>query len=459
MPSLATEALAGKPTHGWSLGLRSALPLLVWLAALAVATNTGWILAYRILYAFTFLLVIGLVWSAGSVFSVSVQRQPVGAVLHVGDTLAERILVRNRSWLPQMWTALEDGSDLPLHHLRQVLTYIGPRSERVFTLRSPCLRRGRYHLGPSLLSAGDPFGILCASRVTGTIASLVIYPRLFGLENLGLDGRLLQSEAVRSHRASDPTAQVSTIRQYQPGDTFSHIHWRSSARQGNLMSKEFEETPGGNVWVVLDLQREVQAGALLDWPSNGETLRPRRAAWPLLEPATAEYAVSMAASLAAYFLRHDRPVGLLAQGADPCLIQPDRGSRHLSRILDLLSVVQADGRLPLATLLATQQHNFSHFDTVCLVTPSDDEQWASAAHALALRGMRIIAILIDRSTFGGHAPFQGHGSPAQPLHAQPADQAGVSHGPSIASAVAARRLPFCLLKRDQHPEELRLVLP
>ncbi|MHB0878718.1 MAG: DUF58 domain-containing protein [Anaerolineae bacterium] len=411
--------------------LRNALPFIIWVAALILAFNSGWVMAYRILYLFTILIVIGLVWSGGAVLSLSVEREPAARMLHVGDMLSERVTIRNRSILPQMWVAVDDDSDMPHHLLRQVLSYIGPRSSRQFLLRTVALRRGRYHLGPTVLTGGDPFGIFRTRRRIGSGASVVVYPRVYALESFGVLAGVLQADTRRMRRSSDPTTDVSSVREYRPGDEFRRIHWLSSARQGRLISKEFEHSPGGDVWIVLDMQGKAQAGSLLKLAPAGEFAPLDPAGWPEIEPATEEYAVSMAASVAAHFLRADRAVGFVSNEEAPYVSMPDRGERQLARILDRLAVARADGRLPLQRVLEREAHRFRRFDTVVTITPSDDEGWLYAAQNLALRGIRVLAVVVDRASFD--------------------ERIG---GGRLSQSVSAHGLPVCPIEKGQRPDEV-----
>jgi len=416
------------------LRVHNSLPFLVWLVALGLALNSGWPVAYRLLYLFTFLIVASLVWSSSTVWALSVERQVMGRELHAGDTLVERFCIRNRSYLPQLWVVLEDRSDLPLRAMKQVVDHIGPRSERNFTSRTLCLRRGRYHLGPTTLNSGDPFSILESSRQANTEDVIIVYPRVFHLDPSRLLAGLLEAESRRSRRSLTTSTDVSTIRDYQPGDALHTIHWLSTAAQGRLISKEFEQTPGGNVWILIDMQRGVHAGSLLSPATHtDEPFVFRREKWPLLEPSTEEYAVSMAASLATYFLRTDRAVGLAAYSSSRVLLQPDRGERHRTHLLEVLAVLTSDGDTPFSRAIELETHNFRRHDTVILITPADDDAWVGAAHSVALRGIEVLAVNIDRQSFGGKEPAA-----------------------NIAALLSARRIPFCVMRKDQRPDE---VLP
>jgi uncharacterized protein (DUF58 family) len=57
------------------------------------------------------------------------------------------------------------------------------------------------------------------------------------------------------------TTNVAGVREYAPGDSFNRIHWPSTARAGRLIVKEFELDPTADIWLFLDMQREVQAGS------------------------------------------------------------------------------------------------------------------------------------------------------------------------------------------------------
>jgi len=413
--------------------LRNALPFLVWIVSFSIALNSGWVLAYRILYLFSILIAFGLVWSGGAIWSLALTREPLGRILHAGDTFSERLVIANRSLLPQMWVAVEDSSNLPMHAMRQVLSYIGPRSRRQFLLRTRCLRRGRFTLGPVTLTGGDPFGIFRTRRQVGPTHKIVVYPRIFHLDSFGVVTGLLQTEARRLRRSLDPTTDASSVRDYYPGDEFRRIHWPSSIRQGRLIAKEFEHSPGGDIWVVLDMERSVQAGYLFDYSEAAEHSAIHEA-WPLLDPSTEEYGVSVAASVAAYYLRSERAVGFLTYGSSRIVMQPDRGERQLARILDALAVVRAEGRLPLGQVLQREARGFKRFDTIVVITPSEDQEWVAAAHALTLSGVRPLPVVLERATFAGGAPSR-----------------------EVQRLLASRHLAFCPLANGQRPDEIACV--
>ena len=120
-----------------------------------------------------------------------------------------------------------------------------------------------------------------------------------------------------------------------------------------------------------------------------------------LAPTTEEYGVSIAASLARYFLRRGRAVGFVSAGQQLALIPPDRGGRQLGKILEALAMLKADGDMPLRGLVETQARHLPRGSTAILITSSVRDEIVLVADYLSRRGLRPVAIILDAASFGG----------------------------------------------------------
>ena len=385
--------------------LRSVLVLGI--ACLIGALVSGREVFYQLTYALVAMLVLSLFWAWTGVGWLRFSRQTRVRRAQVGKPLDERMAVRNTGRLPKLWLEVKDQSSLPGHHASFVVSNLAAGSDRGWNVRTTCLERGRFTLGPVTLTSGDPFGLFRVSRTIPATSSVVVYPATVDLRMFPLPiGHLPGGDALR-RRTHYVTTNASGVREYAPGDGFNRIHWPSTARRDRLIVKEFELDPLSDVWVVVDMHRDVHYDAgTQEWRKQVQALdslppwsrKPRRIELP---PSTEEYAVTAAASIAQYFLRHDRALGLVAVGQRREVIQADRGERQLNKILETLAVLHARGDFGLREVLTAEAMGLSRGTTLIIVSSSVDTRWAVVARHLDRTGLQVVAVLIDPQTFGG----------------------------------------------------------
>jgi uncharacterized protein (DUF58 family) len=214
-------------------------------------------------------------------------------------------------------------------------------------------------------------------------------------------GYLPGGEALH-RRTPYVTASVAGVRDYAPGDSLNRIHWASTARTGRLISKEFELDPLADVWIFLDMYEPAHAAQPWSVASDDRELPwldKKREHWEL-PPSTVEYGVTIAASLAQHYLRSDREVGFLSYADRREVVMPDRGERQLSRLMELLAVIEPAGRVPLPQVLATDGANLARHTTLVVITASTDSRWVTVLRGLRSRGVHGVAVLMAGQTFG-----------------------------------------------------------
>lgn len=377
----------------------------LWLIALLAALSTGNPLFFSLTYLFTTLLLFSFLWAWLNVNLVRVTRQIRSRYVHAGEFAEERFVIENTSRLPKLWIEIKDNSDLPNHRASRVISNLGGQRQQSWPVRTPCYQRGRYTLGPVTLSSGDPFGLFLFKKELPRFTShLIVYPMTVDLPNFQPPvGEQTGGEAVH-RRTHYVTTNVSTIRDYVFGDSLNRIHWPSTARTGRMMVKEFELDPMADVWIFLDLEKKVQAGLTR---SQFKPAPMPQVPWEKLPdfelmPNTEEYSVVAAASISQHFLRQNRAVGFItyANGAHRELAQGDRGERQMSRINEILAVIEAQGTIPLAEVLAAEAMRFGRNTTLIIITPSTNLEWVAATRHLINRGVRVTAVIIDPGSFG-----------------------------------------------------------
>ncbi len=367
------------------------------IACFVVAQGTSIPLFFYLFYLLLALLVLAYVWSWSNLQGVTVKREVGTRRAQVGEEARERLVIDNNWPTPKLWIEVQDHSDMPLHGSGFVV-YLPGSERRRWTTRTPCTLRGKWRLGPVTIYSGDPFGIFRLGRTIDATSDVIVYPATVELPGFRLPSAELPGGADVRTRTFHVTPNVATIRDYVPGDSFNRIHWRSTARTGRMMVKEFELDPTADVWIVVDMHERVQAVS-----EEQRTLyHDRRLNRHIQVPeSTEEYIVTAAASIARHLLNGNRNVGMLAWGQHREIIPPEREARQLYKILESLAVLRAQGTHSLGEVLMAEAPQFTRSSTMVVVTSSVDPVWVTSLQHLLYRGIQAVVVLVDPQTFGG----------------------------------------------------------
>lgn len=275
------------------------------------------------------------------------RRVPQGVC--AGDLLVANVTLTNRRRRIGSWAVVVEDQihregdgrrERPLKpHV--LFPYLPARQERKAAYRGRLVRRGRYRLGPLRLSTRFPFGLLSRTVVVGGTETLTVLPRL-GRLTQGWAARRLEafSGAHRRERRHGLEGDFYGLRSWRSGDCRRWIHWRSSARRGELLVRQLEQPRNRDLSVVLDLWQPPRPS-----PEQYDNV---------------ELAVSFAATVLAELCRKGGSTLHLAL-ADPqpaCLSGP-ASAALLQGMMERLAVVEAqsDDRLP-----ETLAHAFPQLD-------------------------------------------------------------------------------------------------
>lgn len=367
---------------------------------------------FHLAYVFIGLLVGAFIWSWLAVNWVRIGRQTLAQKAQVGRYFDEQFAVSNRGFFPKLWLEVRDHSSLPGHQASHIVPTMLPRRNYRWEAHTLCTQRGVFTLGPLTINSGDPFGLFQFPRHINATSRMIVYPATVPIYEFASPiGRLSGGQAVR-RRTYEVTTNAAGIRDYAPGDALNRIHWKTSARRGKLYVKEFELDPLSDIWVFVDFDRKsavaahgvahrVQGGGAWKLPSNTE-----------------EYVVTCAASIAEYYIDKDRAVGMAAYTPYREIIQPDRGDRQLSNILEVLALAKSETSMSLMQMLAIEGSLITRGNTLVIVTASLDDVWLNEAQALKRKGLHIVAVLIDASSFGGRGDFMATQAKAEGIGIQ-----------------------------------------
>jgi len=219
-----------------------------------VAWLAGWRLGWQelmvaaaacvVLLAVTALFVLG-----RAVVSIDIRLDPPRVV--AGDTSAGQVTVLNDSGR----RTLPFQIDLPVGHDMAAFSVgslsPGERVEELFVI--PTERRGVIPVGPARSIRGDPLGLFHREAASSAAHELIAHPHTIALSPFGA-GLLRDLEGLTTKDLSSSDLAFHGLRDYAPGDERHHIHWRSTARTGRLMVRQFLDTRRSTLCVVVDGQ-------------------------------------------------------------------------------------------------------------------------------------------------------------------------------------------------------------
>src|ERR1035437_1263112 len=225
---------------------------------------------------------------------------------HVGDDLRTTYSISNASGLPKPWLEVYNPTDLPVPLPGRAL---GLRSwaQRSWVAIVPLTRRGTFCIEPMIVRTGDPFGFFEAAATVGRPTIVTVFPRVLPLPRWRLPNAYLEGTHSAPERTLQTTPLATTVRPYAPGDSFNRIHWRSTARTGEIQVKEFDLEQTADLWLFVDLEAEVHTG-------EGDE-------------STVEEAMRVAASIVHDALLENRAVGLTTSGHRLVSLSPHPGAR------------------------------------------------------------------------------------------------------------------------------------
>ena len=379
---------------------RNALYILL-IVSLLTGLFTGRALFFNLAYLLAAVMVISLIWAWLSVRGIALGRSTRTRRSQVGRIFRESFRVRNTNLLPKLWLEIRDHSTLPGHRASHVVPTLFSRGNYQWDVETTCVARGEYQLGPLTVISGDPFGFFLTPRRINVTERVIIYPMTVAVNDFILPMGFLSGGDAQRHLTHQVTTNASSIRPYVTGDSMNRIHWKSTARTGDLMVKEFELDPLVDIWLFNDfssdslyedpsIQRVGQIGNIIPGTQT-------------IPASTEEYGVIIAASLAQYFVESERAVGYAAYTPYRQVFQPDRGNRQLTRILQTLAVARSTSNHSLKEMLSLETPHFTRGTTLIIITSSCDIEWVAEAQILIRRGIRPMCIFIDPNTFNHYS--------------------------------------------------------
>ena len=338
-------------------------------------TQIGWL--YVVSAILGGVLFAGWLLNRGTLKQVLVTRQlqrNLDDALHEGDDIRIRLTLNNKGQLPASHLALIETCplaepDSEQHALRMFIPTL--HESLNFEYETPVYRRGLYNFPPIQMTSRAPFGFYERRGEQVVETSVLVYPELRKLSRLSLLDE--QPAAELTNPKVGIGSEVIGVRPYRAGDSPRHIHWRSVARRGQLISKEFAQETQPGVSLVLDRYCPLDP-------------------FPDTKHQPFEIAVKSAVSTAEYAMRKGYPVYLAADNEGMAVPQ---GAIVWDALMQYTARVNPTQQNNLADVLNYQPMQ----QFVAIVMAWVDETIVETLLSMAHRGYNLLVIVPDPSSF------------------------------------------------------------
>jgi uncharacterized protein (DUF58 family) len=350
--------------------------------ALIAGYGLGWIELVVVGWACVVLVAVAAIYLIGrSPFRVQLTMPHRRVVM--GDPAVGRIHVVNPHRRRTLGVTVEIPVGAGLAELAMPGLRGGAEYQHDFAI--PTTRRGIVPVGPVRTVRADPIGLVRRELLWTDSAELVVHPRTIGVPSTST-GLIRDLEGTPTRDLTSSDVAFHALREYQNGDERRYIHWKSTAKTGTFMVRQFEQTRRSHLVVALTL-------ATGDYASEEEF----------------ELAVSVAGSLGVRAIRDGRTVSVVVSTVTPefakrkILAVRSLATHVPTRLLDDLAVVDAAPAAlnirDIARVAADDVEGISVAFLVCgsRATPAE---LRAAAHSFPL-GVEVVAIVCDPDAVPG----------------------------------------------------------
>ncbi len=276
-----------------------------------------------------------------------------------------------RNW----WRLLMRSQVAHLEEARVPALAAGARVE--IRMRGFAYRRGTLSLEAISVARLDPLGLSRAFTRIAQPAKVTVLPKRYAVPPLALPGsRMYQPGGVSLASSAGESEEFTSLRDYRAGDPLQRIHWKSFARTGTPVVREYQDEFFERHALILDT-----------------FAAPRDAA-------AFEEAVSIAASFAATLDTRDCLLDLLFVGAASYCFTAGRGQLQGAQLLEILAGVRACSDRPFRTLAQAVLAKRSMLSGGILILLGWDEPRRAFADALRRQGVPLLALVVTDTELG-----------------------------------------------------------
>ena len=362
-----------QPSQRYTVTSRFYLVAIVAVVTLVTGMATGFDLFYRLFYILIITITLAIIWLLYTIKSVEISIERKKTRTSVGDLISDRLQIRGRGSLLKSLVIMEDESTIPGYINRTAL--VPSKGYRLSNSSTRITRRGVFTIGPVSVTSADVLGIFNGKFYTGEQEQIMIFPKVVEATRFELQAHINSSDSSVVRPTQVLTPHASAVREYAYGDSLSRIHWKSTAKHGKLMSKDFDLGLSDQIWILVDMQLDSQYQAPKG-PSD-------------------EITISTAASLMKKYSDENIPVGFIANGDRNIRLECKSGESHFEEALTEMASLKAEGHTSFDELVGSVSAQWTSNSSVVLITTISGTEWIPRLIDLSYKKINVTVVLAN----------------------------------------------------------------
>lgn len=345
--------------------------LLLILLTFSYAMFQGGFVSWFLFYSFLPFAIYCVALSFYSLNGLAISRDIPKSDYNAGEPLKVTVTVKRNSSFPLFYLLITDQMDESLtysqqHKKAKALLLPGLKKEFSYEYVIAELPRGEHFFQGFSVKTGDPLGLFEKEKIIERESKIVVYPAYSELLYRPFENQFDQGMTASRERVQRDTSMAIGVRDYQPGDRFSWINWKATAKRNEIMTKEFEQRQSHDVFVVMDCVPDRHF----------------------------EVVVSFTASLLRAVLKKGAQTGLLTISNERAAFPIRGGEQHLQQLFYHLAKIEAKSISSFDKVLETEGLFVQHTVGFLLVTSQLTKRLIERASFLGQRKGKIALFLV-----------------------------------------------------------------
>lgn len=283
----------------------------------------SWFLFYTLMPFFLYALILSFI----PIKIQNIQREIIPTRFVRGKSGQVKVQFQIQSWFPFIYLTVQEIGARDIRK-EKAMFFVGWKRHFEWSYELHHLKRGIYHFEGLQLEFHDFFGWMTRKKTIHCPQSLIVYPNVFPISYKPVQLQNEQGGNAFQFSLMKDTTLVTGVRNYQSGDQFSRIHWKSFAKDETLRTKEFEDRKSQKLFLLLDRTVEQHFDDVVD----------------------------LTASIIQAVVKHYEEISFLSVGQDRFYEPNITTAIQVEKVLEHLALVKPDSQLSIDSILLKEAY-------------------------------------------------------------------------------------------------------